>query len=156
MIKRLAILLLVVLVSMTTVRADDPPETPAEEDASKEQTPPGVVLLADKDPVPSNKAQFELIVGGGVEEVVLSQLLESRTATVTRIHMQGVSAMVGATRLATGTRLDTPLWLELSIRSSIWRMVLLLRACTFCWYEMAMELCLRVSEMSEESETSKK
>ncbi|KAI9906405.1 hypothetical protein PsorP6_004798 [Peronosclerospora sorghi] len=65
MIMRLAILLLVVLVSMTTVRADDPPATPAVEDASKEQTPPGVVLLADKEPVPSNKEQLELIVGGG-------------------------------------------------------------------------------------------
>ncbi|KAI9911245.1 hypothetical protein PsorP6_009073 [Peronosclerospora sorghi] len=65
MIKRLAILLLVVLVSMTTVRADDPPATSALEDASKEQTPPGVFLLADKEPVPSNKEQLELIFGGG-------------------------------------------------------------------------------------------
>jgi hypothetical protein len=66
MIKRFAVLLLVVLVAMLScAHADDAPATPAAEGAPTEQLPPGVTLMGDKEPVPSNKEQMEQFVGGG-------------------------------------------------------------------------------------------
>lgn len=65
MIKRLAVLLMVMLVAMLSCAlADDSPAAPAAEDASVEQLPPGVSVM-DKEPVPSNKEQLEQFVGGG-------------------------------------------------------------------------------------------
>ncbi|EEY57947.1 uncharacterized protein PITG_00544 [Phytophthora infestans T30-4] len=66
MIKRFAVLLLVVLVAMLSVaHADDVPAAPATEDAPTEQLPPGVTLLGDKEPVASTKEQLEQFMGGG-------------------------------------------------------------------------------------------
>ncbi|KAE9037004.1 hypothetical protein PR001_g8565 [Phytophthora rubi] len=61
MIKRFAVLLLVVVVAMLScAHADD---APAPEDAPFEQVPPGVTLVGDKEPLPAHKEQF--ISGGG-------------------------------------------------------------------------------------------
>ena len=66
MAKRFAVLLLVVLGAMLSCAlADDTPAVPAVEDAKTEQTPPGVTVFEDKEPVPTNKEQFEQFVGGG-------------------------------------------------------------------------------------------
>ncbi|EGZ15738.1 hypothetical protein PHYSODRAFT_509561 [Phytophthora sojae] len=64
MMKRFAVLLLVVLVAMVScAHADDAPAAPAAEDAKLEDAPPGVTLLGDKEPLPARKEQY--IAGGG-------------------------------------------------------------------------------------------
>ncbi|KAG1698939.1 hypothetical protein DVH05_014318 [Phytophthora capsici] len=67
MTKRVAVLLLVVLVAMLScAHADDTPAAAAvAEDTPTEQTPPGVTLLGDREPVPTNKEQLEQFIGGG-------------------------------------------------------------------------------------------
>ncbi|KAG1710808.1 hypothetical protein DVH05_013533 [Phytophthora capsici] len=66
MIKRITVLLLVVLVAMLScAHADENPAAPVEERPSTEQTPPGVTLLGDREPVPTNKEQLEQFIGGG-------------------------------------------------------------------------------------------
>ncbi|KAG7382104.1 hypothetical protein PHYPSEUDO_005318 [Phytophthora pseudosyringae] len=66
MIKRFAILLLVVLVAMLScVHGGEPPAAPAAETAPTEQAPAGVTVLSDKEPVPANREQLEQFIGGG-------------------------------------------------------------------------------------------
>ncbi|KAL3671467.1 hypothetical protein V7S43_003389 [Phytophthora oleae] len=66
MIKRVAVLLLVVLVAMLScAQADETPAAPVAKGAPTEQAPPGVTLLGDREPVPANKEQLEQFIGGG-------------------------------------------------------------------------------------------
>ncbi|TDH65554.1 hypothetical protein CCR75_006265 [Bremia lactucae] len=68
MIKRFVILSLVVLIAMISgAHADENPATPAAEQvpADTEQLPPGVSIVGEKQPVPSNSEELEQFVGGG-------------------------------------------------------------------------------------------
>ncbi|TDH65884.1 hypothetical protein CCR75_006270 [Bremia lactucae] len=68
MIKRVAILSLVVLVAMiSNSYADDNLAAPEAEKApaDTEQLPPGVSIIGDQQPVPSNSEELEQLVGGG-------------------------------------------------------------------------------------------
>ncbi|TDH65552.1 hypothetical protein CCR75_006269 [Bremia lactucae] len=74
MIKRFVILSLVGLVAiMSSARADGNPAAPTAEQvpadkqapADTEQLPPGVSIVGEKQPVPSNTEELEQFVGGG-------------------------------------------------------------------------------------------
>ncbi|CAI5703320.1 unnamed protein product [Peronospora effusa] len=66
MIKRFAVLFLVVLAAMLSCAyADDAPAVEKEPAKPTEAVPPGVTITGEKKPVPMNTEQFEQIIGGG-------------------------------------------------------------------------------------------
>lgn len=69
MMKRFTVLLLlVVLVAMLNCAYAEDPVAPAVEKNPTdptEQTPPGVTITGDKEPVPMNNEQLEQFIGGG-------------------------------------------------------------------------------------------